>query len=143
MAAVLADYLASLRNRKWRPGILDCGVFMADWAEQVCGADPIADVRGTYATEKQFLRIARSEGGFERACAARLARIGMVETSRPLRGDLMTVLAPYAERHGKIQRRATGAICVSDEMRAVVTSDLGVVIAGNEALPMLRAWTFG
>ncbi len=53
----------------------------------------------------------------------------------------MTVLAPYAERRGKIQRRPTGAICVDGGRRAVITSDMGIVIAGNDRLPMLRAWT--
>jgi hypothetical protein len=140
--AALADYLASLRRRRWQPGILDCGVFMADWVKQVCGVDPIADVRGTYSTEKQFLRIIRSEGNFEKSCAARLEAAGFMPTQQPNAGDIMTVLAPYAVRKGKIQRRPTGAICVSDRMRAVLTSDLGVVIAGNDHLPMIRAWTF-
>lgn len=137
----LADYLASLRNRKWQPGILDCGVFMADWVRQVCGRDPIADVRGTYTTEKQFLRIVRGEGGFEGACANRLAAVGYRETNSPMAGDIVTVLSPYAQRRGEIQRRPTGAICISPTMRAVITSDLGVVIANEGALPMLKAWT--
>jgi hypothetical protein len=139
---LLADYLASLRKRRWQPGILDCGVFMADWVVQICGADPIADVRGSYSTEREFLRIVRGEGGFENSCASRLTAVGFVETRVPSQGDIMTVLAPYAKRKGKIQRRPTGAICVSDKMRAVITSDIGVVISNEAALPMLNAWTF-
>ena len=138
----LSDYLASLRGRRWQPGELDCGVFMADWVLKVCGRDPIADVRGTYSSERQFLRIVRREGGFERACAARLAAVGFRETGTPAAGDITTVLAPYAQRRGKIQRRPTGAICVSTAERAVITSDMGVVISGDEALPVINAWTF-
>jgi hypothetical protein len=52
----LSDYLDLLRSRRWQPGILDCGVFMADWVLQVCGRDPIADVRGSYTTEMPVLR---------------------------------------------------------------------------------------
>jgi hypothetical protein len=141
VSASLADYLASLRKRSWQPGILDCGVFMADWVVLVCGRDPIADVRGTYSTRRQFLRIVRREGEFEASCAARLAAVGYQETATPAQGDIMTVRAPYAVRRGKIQTRPTGAICVSDTMRAVITSDMGVVIAGNDRLPMLKAWT--
>lgn len=137
----LADYLAGLRLRRWRPGELDCGIFMADWVRALTGRDPIADVRGTYQSERQFLRIVRREGGFEASCAARLAAAGFVETATPASGDLMIVLAPYAVRRGKIQRRITGAIAVSAAQRAVITSDLGVVIAGDEGLPGLRAWT--
>jgi len=139
--STLSDYLASLRFRKWQPGILDCGVFMADWVTNVCGRDPIADVRGRYQTERQFMRIVRNEGGFEAACASRLQAVGYVETALPRAGDPMTVLAPHAMRRGKIQRRPTGAICVSEAMRAVITSDMGVVIAGNDRLSMLKAWT--
>lgn len=137
----LADYLAGLRKRRWQPGLLDCGVFMADWALQLCGRDPIADVRGSYHTERAFLRILRREGGFEKSCAARLAGAGFIETAMPMHGDLMTVLAPFARRRGAIQRRPTGAICVAGQLRAVITSDLGIVIADNERLPMLKAWT--
>lgn len=138
----LADYLASMRGRKWRPGVLDCGVFLADWVLQLAGVDPIADVRGTYSTERQFLRIVRGEGGFEAACAARLGRAGFIEAPWPAAGDVLTVLAPYAVRRDKIQRRATGAIAVDASRRAVVTSDLGLVIAGAGELPTLKVWTF-
>lgn len=140
-SVALSEYLALLRTKRWAPGALDCGVFMADWVFSICGRDPIADVRGTYSTERQFLRIVRREGGFESACAARLMRVGYRETSSPVQGDIMTVLAPYAKRRGEIQQRPTGAICVSETMRAVITSDIGVVIAGESALPTLKAWT--
>jgi hypothetical protein len=138
----LADYLAGLRLRRWRPGELDCGVFMADWVRALTGRDPIADVRGTYRSERQFLRIVRREGGLETSCASRLEAVGFVETVVPRAGDLAVVLAPYAQRHGRIQRRPTGAILVSPAQRAVITSDMGIVIAGDDALPMRRAWTY-
>jgi hypothetical protein len=141
VSAALAEYLASLRRRRWQPGILDCGVFMADWVVALCGRDPIADVRGSYSTEKQFLRILRGEGGFEKSCAARLAAVGFRDASSPLPGNIMTVLAPYRVRRGVIQRRPTGAICVSATMRAVVTSDMGIVIADEKRLSMIKAWT--
>lgn len=137
----LSDYLSSMRHRIWKPGVLDCGIFMADWVKIICGIDPIADVRGRYSTEKQFLRIIRREGGFEASCHARLKRSGFVETGLPQTGDILTVLAPYAVRSGKVQSRPTGAIAVNEELRAVITSDIGVVIARNDALPMIKAWT--
>ena len=116
---------------------------MADWVLQLTGIDPIADVRGRYHSERQFRRILRKEGGFEQACADRLARAGFVETATPLAGDVVVVLAPYAQRRGVIQRRPTGAIAASDRMRAVATSDLGIVIADRSALPDVRAWHYG
>lgn len=140
---MLADYLASLRKARWQPGLLDCGIFLADWAMLRGLRDPIADLRGTYANEKGFLRIIRREGGFIACCAARLTRVGMVETTRPVAGDLAAVLAPYAARRGQIQRRPTGAIMVSENRNAVVTSDMGLVIADAARLPIVRAWTIG
>ena len=136
----LKAYLAALVDRRWRPGALDCGVFMADWVRLVRGVDPIADVRGSYSTEREFRRILRREGGFVNSCAVRLARAGYAPTEAPAAGDLAIVLAPFAVRGGKILRRPTGAICVSEKLRAVMTSDLGVVIADNKLLPVIKAY---
>jgi len=138
----LADYLASFRGRRWQPGVFDCGVFMADWVCQVCGRDPIADVRGSYRTEAQFQQILASEGGFLKSCARRMAAVGMRRTRTPHHGDLMVVMAPFDLVGDVIQRRPTGAIGVSKTMRAVITSDRGLVIADDAALPALRAWSF-
>lgn len=137
---VLSDYLASMRARRWQPGVLDCGVFMADWVWQITGTDPIADVRGRYESEKQFLRILRREGGFEAAVKRRLEGCGFAEVPKPVAGDIAVVLAPYATRRGKLQRRPTGAIAVDHERRAVITSDLGLVISDYWRLPLLRAY---
>lgn len=137
----LGDYLASFANRRWEPGTLDCGVFMADWVRHLCGRDPIADVRGTYSTTEEFDRIVEGEGGFIRACASRLRAVGFSRTRNHRAGDIAVVQAPFDFVDGKIRRRPTGAICVSDKMRAVITSDLGIVIATDDRLPMLRAWT--
>lgn len=142
VSATLADYLRGLLNRRWQVGALDCGIFMADWARLQGARDPIADLRHTYSTEKQFLRILRREGGFVACCERRLAHVGFVEAGEASAGDLVVVLAPYAMRRGEIQRRPTGAIAVSRDKRAVVTSDMGLLIAGDDALPTLKVWTW-
>ncbi|MDB5610375.1 MAG: hypothetical protein JWP25_7275 [Bradyrhizobium sp.] len=138
----LAEYLASLRKKRWQPGILDCGVFMADWVMHLTGRDPIADVRGTYSSRREYRAIVRSEGGLLMASASRLLAAGLCETERVKAGDVLVVNAPFAVRFGKILCRPVGAICVSENQRAVVTSDIGLVIAGRMSLPTLRAWTF-
>ncbi|HYD66163.1 DUF6950 family protein [Azospirillum sp.] len=139
----LKNYLSSLAGRRWQPGALDCGVFMADWVMAVRGVDPIADVRGTYSSEREFRRILRREGGFARSCARRLAAVGYAPTPAPAGGDIAVVMAPYAVRQGRILRRPTGAICVSDRLLAVITSDLGIVIADQDRLPLLEAYHHG
>jgi hypothetical protein len=141
VSAALSDYLASLRLRRWSPGGLDCGVFVADWARQVCGRDPIADLRGTYASERQFLRILRREGGFVNSFTMRMSALGYVETATPQGGDVAVVLAPYL-RNGSIARRPTGAICSGRDWRSVVTSDAGLVIARGALLPLVRAFHY-
>jgi hypothetical protein len=138
----LAEYLRSMRDRRWKPGTLDCGVFMADWVRERMGVDPIADVRGTYDSERQFLRILRREGGFEASCAARLKAAGWQETKNPTAGDVIVVMAPYAERRGKKQYRPTGGLFVGTNMHGVMTSDLGLVVVKGEMLPLVKAWTF-
>jgi hypothetical protein len=140
--SMLPEYLDGVARRRFRPGELDCAIFMADWVVKMGHPDPIADVRGAYTTERQFVRMLHKEGGLIAACAARLAKIGMRETTIPSAGDLMCVAAPFAERRGKIQRRPTGAIAVSSTQWAVVTTDMGLVISSGAGLPMLMAWVF-
>lgn len=137
-AALLSDYLAALAGKRWQPGALDCAVFMADWVHRLIGVDPIADIRGTYSTKKQFLRIERGEGGFAASCARRLAACGFYQVDRPIAGDIAVVLSPYAQRRGKIQYRPTGAIAVDATRRAVITSDLGLVIAPLQTVKVYR-----
>lgn len=142
ISTALKLYLTSLSKHRWRPGEMDCGVFMADWVRMVCGCDPIADVRGSYTTVEEFELILAAEGGFLRACAARLRRVGYQRTRMPSAGDIAAVMAPSV-LDGRVVMRPTGSICVSDRLRAVMTSDLGVVIAGEDALPLVRAFTHG
>lgn len=142
MTASLADYLASIACRPFKPGSLDCCIFMADWILRVTGRDPIADQRGNYSTELEYRRLLDAEGGFVAACHARALAVGLHETDKPKAGDVMLVNAPVAVRNGKSVRFPTGSICVSETMRAVVTSDCGLVIAGEEHLPLVKAWAF-
>lgn len=139
---MLADYLASVARRPFRPGSLDCCVFMADWILAMTGRDPIADRRGTYATTREYRKMLHAEGGFVVACNARAKAVGLRETSEPRAGDPLLVSAPVGIHHGKVLRFPTGAICVSDTMRAVVSSDRGLVIAHADYLPTVTAWTF-
>lgn len=130
VSELLSNYLAAICRRRWQPGAFDCAVFMADWVRELTGLDPIADVRGTYHTEQQFLRIVRREGGFEAAVGRRLGAVGFCRVGLDARaGDMAVVLAPYAVRRGRMQSRPTGAIAVDQDRCAVVTSDLGLVIA--------------
>jgi hypothetical protein len=130
----LALYLAAVRQRRWQPGVLDCCTFMADWLMRRGCADPMADRRGAYSNVRQFKRLIRGEGGLVQSCSARFAGIGLLPTHYPAAGAVALVLAPVAGGRGA---RPTGAICVSSELRAVVSPDIGLVIA---RLRTLSAW---
>jgi hypothetical protein len=137
----LGDYLASLAKKRWQPGVLDCGVFMADWVVRMTGRDPIADVRGTYSTREEYEAILDREGGFLKSSARRLRAMGFSRVKAAREGDIVVVASPSIEE-GREVRKPTGAIAVSETQRAVITSDLGIVIAGEPGLPMLRVWRF-
>lgn len=137
----LKEYFEVVLRKRWSPGVWDCSTFMADWVANMCGRDPIEDVRGTYFSEREFQRIVAREGGFIAACHSRLSAVGMTPTTTPGAGDIVAVDAPYST-HGDIRRRPTGAICAAPHCYAVVTSDMGLVVDKDDRLPMLRAWTF-
>jgi hypothetical protein len=143
MAAVLTDYFASVIARQWGYGTLDCSIFMADWVSERIGIDPMPDRRGNYSTEAEYRKLLKTEGGIIASCISRFTAIGMRETLEPKAGDVMLVSAPFAVRRGQVLRRPTGAICASATHHAVVTGDIGLVIADRGVLPMIRAWTFG
>lgn len=136
----LNEYLGSLSRKVWHPGVLDCGVFLADWVRMVWAIDPIADVRGSYTTEAELDQILDGEGGFLKSCSKRLRRAGFVRTMTAEIGYPAVVMAPFAIEGADILKRPTGAICVTTELRAVITSDMGVAIAGNDQLPLVRAF---
>lgn len=137
----LAEYFEASLHKRWSPGTWDCSTFMADWVRNVCGLDPIEDVRGSYFSERAFQRIVSREGGFIAACNARLSAVGMRSTLAPVAGDIVAVDAPYLS-NGSMRRRPTGAICAAPNCHAVVTSDMGLVMDSRDNLPMIRAWTF-
>jgi hypothetical protein len=136
----LNEYLGSIGERPWQPGVLDCGIFIADWVKILTGIDPIADVRGTYSSEEEFDRILDREGGFLKSCSKRIRRVGFVRTMTAEVGYPAVVMAPFRFNGLEVDRRPTGAICVTTNLRAVITSDMGVVIAGNDRLPLVRAF---
>lgn len=137
---MLEDYLGSIGRRRWQIGRLDCSIFVADWVCRRSGLDPVADVRGRYSSEDEYLRILQGEGGFLHATGVRLNKVGWVRTRRPSRGDVCVVRAPWRDASGAVRARCVGALALTDGLRAVVTSDLGLVIAPVEQLPDVKCW---
>lgn len=134
----LAQYLDEVTTgRGWQYGSLDCCTFMADWLVVLGFEDPMADRRGAYSDRSGYRRLMRSEGGIVTSCARRFAAVGLCETALAAPGDVALVRAP-ARFGRRIVMVATGAICTSPVMRALVTPDLGLVGARLETI---KVWS--
>lgn len=130
----LAEYLAEVASQKFKFGTLDCCTLMADWL-MVCGCpDAMADRRGAYSSREEYETLMASEGGIEKSCERRFSKIGLRVAERPAPGDVCLVRVPSLGRASEI----TGALYVSERLRAVVSTDIGLVLAG---LPVVRAWS--
>ncbi|UEM09009.1 hypothetical protein J4G43_030185 [Bradyrhizobium barranii subsp. barranii] len=134
----LSDYLARVSDRAFAYGGLDCCTFMADWLVGRGFADPMADRRGCYASRGEYEAQMQEEGGIVRSCSRRFRAIGLVGRVKDARaGDVCLVRVPVLMGDGATALGATGAICVSGLLRAVVTPDAGLVLA---RLPVVCAW---
>jgi hypothetical protein len=77
-AALLAAFLRAELVRDFVWGRSDCMLFCADWIARVTGADPAADLRGTYATRAGAAHVIAAHGGLAALMRARLARLGAI-----------------------------------------------------------------
>ncbi|WLB43012.1 hypothetical protein QIH93_20920 [Bradyrhizobium ottawaense] len=135
----LPEYLDDVAGRDCGYGRLDCAVFMADWLMRCGWPDPMADRRGTYATERAYRAAIRSEGGIVASCRRRFSRMGLREVQKPAEGDLVLVLAPFTLRQGRAPLcRPTGAIALRGGMVALLDWPRGIVGA---RLPVVAAWS--
>lgn len=54
---LLDQYIEETRARAFQWGKLDCVTFAANWRMIVTGRDPMPNLRGAYATEREALRL--------------------------------------------------------------------------------------
>ncbi|NBC37369.1 hypothetical protein GTZ99_12490 [Novosphingobium sp. FSY-8] len=80
----LGSYLAQAAMRHHQVGIWDCCIFPADWVVANGYPDPMADWRGTYASEAA----ADTRGGIEEAFLTGMERAGLSLAAEPLSGDV-------------------------------------------------------
>lgn len=98
MAAGLNTFIAAGSALPWVWGKSDCTAWMADWCRIHWGHDPIADLRGAYASEAEAdLLIA---GGLAKFLMPRMAPL--VASAVPRAGDVGVI---------RILGRETAAIC--------------------------------
>jgi hypothetical protein len=131
----LAHYLDAVGQRRWRWGETDCLMMLADWVKLRTGADPAAEIRGTYATEEESLALIRCHRSLV-GCIDRCVKpLGIQRTTNVVAGDIGVVFAGI-KRRGQLKRGLTGAICVKPGSWAV-KSPAGLLFADFK---VLRAW---
>jgi hypothetical protein len=116
----LAKHLLDALQKPFQWGVNDCATLACDGALAVAGVDPMASLRGTYATEQGADAIISAAGGFA-ALAQQLAdQAGLPASPVPFaqRGDLVLI-----ERGNML-------------MLGLVT-DSGVAVAGEDGLAFL------
>lgn len=134
----LSDYFDAVLRKRFAYGELDCCTFMADWLVARGFSDPMADRRGSYSTRQEYRAAIRSEGGLLKSCCFRFFDVGLRLYVGVSPGDVALVMAPIGvRRSGRVVSAPTGAIVISDKLRAVVTPDAGLVVA---PLPTLLVW---
>ncbi|WP_288430199.1 hypothetical protein [uncultured Agrobacterium sp.] len=75
-------------QKSWQPGLVDCSLFLADWAEWIGHPYPAAHLRGTYESEDGFRAIVRSCGGLVPIVARCVERVGGRRIQYPVAGAI-------------------------------------------------------
>lgn len=88
MNETLLAFFSAHERKPWRPGHIDCCMFLASWAIWLGHGDPAEHLRGAYATEDGFRDIISNAGGVVPVVAACVARIGGKRLQRPACGAI-------------------------------------------------------
>jgi hypothetical protein len=132
----LGDYLAAAATRPFDYGHQDCCTFPADWVLLRRGVDPMANLRGRYASEEEAQEIIEDAGGLVAIWTRELdaAGIGSVATARE--GDI-GVIAVIGE-HGLT---ANGGIFTGK--RWAFLAPRGLFASSIEPAHVMKVWRVG
>lgn len=61
----MIEHVDAWRARRWKWGVSDCCTFAADWVLSQTGADPMADLRGTYSSRMSAESVIAEHGGLK------------------------------------------------------------------------------
>lgn len=126
----LGTYLADVARQPWQWGVRDCCTFTADWCVRAGYPDPMAFIRGSYATEAEALGLATNPGLLKLATRG-YRSIGLQQTKRPETGDVAVIRRP-TEDGGNI-------VCaIRSADRWVTLIERGLIV--DEGGKPLRIW---
>ncbi|MGR9056086.1 DUF6950 family protein [Rhizobium leguminosarum] len=87
-ADVLAAFIADNNERAWRPGQVDCCMFLASWAMWLGHPDPAAHLRGMYDDDAGFKAIIAEASGVVPVVKRCVDSIGGSQVSAPRCGAI-------------------------------------------------------
>jgi hypothetical protein len=126
----LGEYLAAAARRPWAPPTWDCCVFLADWCVAVGYDDPMAFIRGRYASEAEALELAKRPG-LLRLATRGFRDIGLARTRQPIDGDVAVLRRPTVD--------GLDVVCaIRSGERWVSLLERGLLVDASGTL--LRAW---
>jgi hypothetical protein len=88
----LAEFLDRRQLMPFSWGLHDCALFAADAVKEITGVDVAEDLRGTYNSAEQALRILKAKGGLRGIVSGRLPLY--LSPLQAHRGDVVCVLMP-------------------------------------------------
>lgn len=91
METTLSDFFRAYERKPWRPGQVDCCLFMAAWAVWLGYPDPARDWRGTYDSEDGFRAIIHKAGGVVPLIEECALSINARRVSQPITGDVAVI----------------------------------------------------
>lgn len=86
MERSLAEFMRAYGEKPWRPGQVDCCLFLAAWAVWLGHRDPAQHLRGSYDREEGFRAIIEHAGSVSALVGACVASIAGKPLQRPICG---------------------------------------------------------
>lgn len=83
-----ASFASAYGEKPWRPGYVDCCLFLAAWAIWLGCPDPAQHLRGTYEDEAGFRAIIERAGSVTTVVARCAVSIHAKRLQRPLCGSI-------------------------------------------------------
>lgn len=128
---MLGDYLRAQAEKPF--GLDGCCTFLADWCVALGHPDPMAFIRGSYASEEEVAALL-AKPGLLRLADRGFASIGLKRTKAPVNGDVAIIARPTTDGTD-----VAGAIRSTD--RWVSRFEHGLLADDAQATRLLRAWS--
>ncbi|MBD9635973.1 hypothetical protein IB277_06650 [Ensifer sp. ENS07] len=128
MERTLAEFLRAYGEKPWRPGQVDCCMFLAAWAIWLGHTDPAAHLRGSYDCEEGFRSIVDKSGSMTVLVGSCASLIRGRRLQRPVCGAI-GVIGSAINVH-----RQFGAIHDGERWQVLLKQGIGPMTAQSLAI---------